>query len=132
MQRHGSLRTHPEELVPGTIRVITARMDYWPETATDAWQVIGESELGFISRYALGRDYHKLIRKRLLRLSKRIEEAAGAMGYRVFTDSAPVMEKALAQKSGLGWDRQTYQCVKSTKRFIFLFRRNLYRSALYH
>ncbi len=103
MQRHGSLRTHPEELVPGTIRVITARMDYWPETAADAWQVIGESELGFISRYALGRDYHKLIRKRLLRLSKRIEEAVGVMGYRVFTDSAPVMEKALAQKSGLGW-----------------------------
>ncbi len=103
MQRHGSLRTHPEELVPGTIRVITARMDYWPETAADAWQVIGESELGFISRYALGRDYHKLIRKRLLRLSKRIEEAVGAMGDRVFTDSAPVMEKALAQKSGLGW-----------------------------
>ena len=103
MQRHGSLRTHPEELVPRTIRVITARMDYWPETATDAWQVIGESELGFISRYALGRDYHKLIRKRLLRLSQRIEEAVGAMGYRVFTDSAPVMEKALAQKSGLGW-----------------------------
>ncbi len=103
MQRHGSLRTHPEELMPGTIRVITARMDYWPETASDAWQVMGESELGFISRYALGRDYHKLIRKRLLRLSKRIEEAVGAMGYRVFTDSAPVMEKALAQKSGLGW-----------------------------
>lgn len=103
MQRHGSLRTHPEELMPGTIRVITARMDYWPETASDAWQVMGESELGFISRYALGRDYHKLIRKRLLRLSQRIEEAVGAMGYRVFTDSAPVMEKALAQKSGLGW-----------------------------
>ena len=103
MQRHGSLRTHPEELVPRTIRVITARMDYWPEIAADAWQVIGESELGFISRYALGRDYHKLIRKRLLRLSQRIEEAVGAMGYRVFTDSAPVMEKALAQKSGLGW-----------------------------
>jgi epoxyqueuosine reductase len=78
-------------------------MDYWPETASDAWQVMGESELGFISRYALGRDYHKLIRKRLLRLSKRIEEAVGVMGYRVFTDSAPVMEKALAQKSGLGW-----------------------------
>ncbi|HBX61258.1 MAG TPA: tRNA epoxyqueuosine(34) reductase QueG [Methylophaga sp.] len=103
MQRHGSLRTHPEELMPGTIRVITARMDYWPETASDAWQVMGESELGFISRYALGRDYHKLIRKRLLRLSKRIEEAVGVMGYRVFTDSAPVMETALAQKSGLGW-----------------------------
>ncbi|WP_417549728.1 tRNA epoxyqueuosine(34) reductase QueG [Methylophaga sp.] len=103
MERHGSLRTHPEQLVPGTIRVITARMDYWPETAADAWQVIGDSELAFVSRYALGRDYHKLIRKRLLRLSQRIEEAVGAMGYRVFTDSAPVMEKALAQKSGLGW-----------------------------
>ncbi|MCB2426524.1 tRNA epoxyqueuosine(34) reductase QueG [Methylophaga pinxianii] len=103
MERHGSLRSHPEELVPGTIRVITARMDYWPETAANAWQVMGESELGFISRYALGRDYHKLIRKRLLRLSQRIEEAVGQMGYRVFTDSAPVMEKALAQKSGLGW-----------------------------
>lgn len=103
MERHGSLRSHPEELVPGTIRVITARMDYWPETAANAWQVMGESELGFISRYALGRDYHKLIRKRLLRLSQRIEEAVGQIGYRVFTDSAPVMEKALAQKSGLGW-----------------------------
>jgi len=103
MQRHGSLRTHPEQLVPGTIRVITARMDYWPEVAADAWQVMEKSELGFVSRYALGRDYHKLIRKRLLRLSQRIEEAVGAMGYRVFTDSAPVMEKALAQKSGLGW-----------------------------
>lgn len=103
MQRHGSLRSHPEELVPGTIRVITARMDYWPENAAEPWQVIGDSELAFVSRYALGRDYHKLIRKRLLRLSQRIEEAVGAMGYRVFTDSAPVMEKALAQKSGLGW-----------------------------
>ncbi len=103
MQRHGSLRTHPEQLLPGTVRIITARMDYWPETAADAWQVIGEDQLGFISRYALGRDYHKLIRKRLLRLAQRIEEAVGSMGYRVFTDSAPVMEKALAQKSGLGW-----------------------------
>lgn len=91
---HGSLRSHPEQLVPGTIRVITARMDYWPETAADAWQVMGDSELGFVSRYALGRDYHKLMRKRLLRLSQRIEEAVGAMGYRVFTDSAPVLEKA--------------------------------------
>jgi epoxyqueuosine reductase len=103
MERHGSLRSHPEQLVPGTIRVITARMDYWPETAADAWQVMGDSDLGFVSRYALGRDYHKLMRKRLLRLSQRIEEVVGSMGYRVFTDSAPVMEKALAQKSGLGW-----------------------------
>ena len=113
MQRHGSLRTHPEELMPGTIRVITARMDYWPETASDAWQVMGESELGFISRYALGRDYHKLIRKRLLRLSKRIEGAGGVMGYR---DG-----KSPGTKIRTGLDWQTYQCVKPAKRFIFLF-----------
>lgn len=103
MARHGSLRTHPEQLVPDTVRVITARMDYWPEMAADPWQVMSDGNLGFISRYALGRDYHKLMRKRLLRLSQRIEQAVGQMGYRVFTDSAPVMEKALAQKSGLGW-----------------------------
>lgn len=103
MQKHGTMRTRPDALLPGTIRVITARMDYWPEPAADPWQVINNSELGFISRYALGRDYHKLMRKRLLRLSQRIEKAVGPMGYRVFTDSAPVMEKALAEKSGLGW-----------------------------
>jgi len=103
MQKHGEKRTRPDALIPGTVRVITARMDYWPEPAAEPWQVINTSELGFISRYALGRDYHKLMRKRLLRLSQRIEQAVGAMGYRVFTDSAPVMEKALAEKSGLGW-----------------------------
>ncbi|WP_430009963.1 tRNA epoxyqueuosine(34) reductase QueG [Methylophaga lonarensis] len=103
MERHGSLRTHPEQLLPGTIRVITLRMDYWPSGAEDAWQVIDNDQLGFVSRYALGRDYHKLMRKRLLRLSEAIAREVGPMGYRVFTDSAPVMEKALAEKSGLGW-----------------------------
>lgn len=103
MHKHGEKRTRPDALIPGTVRVITARMDYWPEPAAEPWQVINTSELGFISRYALGRDYHKLMRKRLLRLSQRIEKTVGAMGYRVFTDSAPVMEKALAEKSGLGW-----------------------------
>lgn len=103
MERHGSLRTHPEQLLPGTIRVISVRMDYWPSGAQDAWQVMDNDQLGFVSRYALGRDYHKLMRKRLLRLSEAIAKEIGPMGYRVFTDSAPVLEKALAEKSGLGW-----------------------------
>lgn len=103
MERHGSKRTRPSELLPDTVRVITARMDYWPENTTDPWSVLENDQLGFVSRYALGRDYHKLMRKRLLSLAKRVEEDIGAMGYRVFCDSAPVMEKALAQKSGLGW-----------------------------
>lgn len=103
MERHGSKRTRPDELLPDTVRVITARMDYWPENTTEPWSVLGDDQLGFVSRYALGRDYHKLMRKRLLTLAKKVEEDIGAMGYRVFCDSAPVMEKALAQKSGLGW-----------------------------
>ncbi|PCH62646.1 MAG: tRNA epoxyqueuosine(34) reductase QueG [Gammaproteobacteria bacterium] len=103
MARHGTKRSRPEELVPGTVRVITVRMDYWPDGATDAWTVINDRQQGFISRYALGRDYHKLMRKRLAKLAAKIENEVGDTGYRVFCDSAPVMEKALAQKSGLGW-----------------------------
>ena len=103
MAKHGTKRTHPEQLVPGTIRVITVRMDYWPEPSTDPWLVLEDSEKAFISRYALGRDYHKLMRKRLLQLYKMIEQEVDETEYRVFCDSAPVMEKALAQKSGLGW-----------------------------
>jgi epoxyqueuosine reductase len=103
MVRHGDKRTRPEELVPGTIRVITVRMDYWPDITEEPWSVLDDDQKGFISRYALGRDYHKLMRKRLLKLSKRIQQEVGEMGFRVFCDSAPVMEKALAEKSGLGW-----------------------------
>lgn len=103
MARHGTKRSRPEELVPNTVRVITLRMDYWPEQSADSWSVIENSQLGFISRYALGRDYHKLMRKRLLRLSNMIKQEVAEMGFRVFCDSAPVMEKALAEKSGLGW-----------------------------
>ncbi len=103
MVRHGSLRTRPEALVDGTIRVITVRMDYWPESAAEPWSVINDDQKGFISRYALGRDYHKLMRKRLQLLADKIKEEVGDMGYRVFCDSAPVMEKALAEKSGIGW-----------------------------
>lgn len=103
MAKHGSKRTHPEQLVEGTIRVISLRMDYWPTEAAEPWQVMEDGDKAFISRYALGRDYHKLMRKRLVKLAERIGREVGPMGYRVFTDSAPVMEKAIAEKAGLGW-----------------------------
>jgi epoxyqueuosine reductase len=103
MRRHGTRRSRPAELVPGTVRVISARMDYLPPAARDSWSVLRERTLGFISRYALGRDYHRLIRRRLQRLADRIEREVGPFGYRVFVDSAPVLEKALARDAGLGW-----------------------------
>ena len=103
MQRHGSLRSRPQELHPGTIRVISVRMDYLPETATDIESLLKEPSKGVVSRYALGRDYHKMMRKRLQKLVRRIEAHTGPFGYRVFVDSAPVLEKALAEKAGLGW-----------------------------
>ncbi|WP_395792302.1 tRNA epoxyqueuosine(34) reductase QueG [Aquimonas sp.] len=103
MQRHGTLRSRPAELVPGTLRVISARMDYLPEGQAEAEAVLADPQIGYVSRYALGRDYHKLLRSRLQKLADRITEAAGPFGYRVFTDSAPVLEKALARNAGLGW-----------------------------
>ncbi len=102
MARHGRRRARPAEIVAGTVRVISARMDYWP-AAADATAVLGNSSLAYVSRYALGRDYHKLVRNRLARLAERLAEAVGASGYRAFTDSAPVLEKALARDAGLGW-----------------------------
>ena len=103
MSRHGSKRTRPAELVPGTRRVISVRMDYWPGEADEAGKTLDDGRRSFVSRYALGRDYHKVLRKRLQRLADRISEAIGPFGYRAFVDSAPVMEKALAEKAGLGW-----------------------------
>ena len=102
MPRHGSRRTRPAELVPGTLRVISARMDYRVDGA-DAESVLHDAALGYVSRYALGRDYHKVLRSRLARLADRIAATAGRAGYRAFTDSAPVLEKALAREAGLGW-----------------------------
>jgi epoxyqueuosine reductase len=102
MARHGAKRARAPELVPGTVRVISARMDYWPPGA-DPESVLAEPALAYVSRYALGRDYHKLVRPRLARLASRLAEAVGAEGYRAFTDSAPVLEKALAREAGLGW-----------------------------
>ena len=103
MASHGNKRSRPGELVPGTIRVISARMDYLPGD-TQTVKILQQPEKAYISRYSLGRDYHKLIRKRLTHLGKRIEEHVGHFGYRAFVDSAPVLEKALAEKqAGLGW-----------------------------
>ena len=103
MQSHGIKRTRPDLLVPGTIRVITTRMDYLPQSMADAEKVLQDDHKGYISRYALGRDYHKVIRNRLQKLANKISERVGPFGYRAFCDSAPVMEKALAEKSGQGW-----------------------------
>ena len=101
MQTHGEKRWQPEKLVDGTIRVICVKMNYWPND--DAKAALNNTQIGYISRYALGRDYHKLIRRRLQKLSERIQQLVGEFGYRVFCDSAPVLEKPLAQKAGLGW-----------------------------
>ena len=102
MAAHGSKRSHPEELVPGTLRVISLRMDYLPGD-TEMSKRLGEPEKAYVSRYALGRDYHKLIRKRIQQLAERIQQAIGPFGYRAFVDSAPVLEKAIAEQAGLGW-----------------------------
>jgi epoxyqueuosine reductase len=103
MARHGVRRSRPAALEPGTLRVISARMDYLPPAAADPQGVLSNPELGYVSRYALGRDYHKVLRRRLQRLARRIEKTIGPFGYRAFTDSAPVLEKALAERAGLGW-----------------------------
>jgi epoxyqueuosine reductase len=102
MQRHGTKRTRPEELVPGTLRIIVGRMDYLPADP-EFKEVLNNPDKAFISRYAQDKDYHKLIRKRLQQLAQKIEEKVGQFQYRAFVDSAPVMEKPLAQKAGLGW-----------------------------
>jgi epoxyqueuosine reductase len=103
MARHGVRRARPAELVPGTLTVITARLNYLPPAARASEDVLADPAKAFVARYALGRDYHKVLRTKLERLARRIREDAGAFGYRVFTDSAPVLEVALAAKSGLGW-----------------------------
>jgi epoxyqueuosine reductase len=103
MSRHGTKRSRPEQLVPDTVRVISARMDYLPHDQEQAKELLDHDSLAYISRYALGRDYHKVLRGRLKKLAEKIEGHIGAFGYRVFVDSAPVLEKAIAQKAGVGW-----------------------------
>jgi epoxyqueuosine reductase len=108
MAAHGIKRARPAELVPGTVRVITARMDYLPRHTTDDWQAVEWQQLGDpaqagVSVYARGRDYHKVLRSRLQKLAERLAEAVGPFGHRAFTDSAPVLEVELASRSGIGW-----------------------------
>lgn len=107
MAKHGSKRTRPEELVPNTLRIISARLDYLPDATVSSEKILAQKEKAFISRYALGRDYHKVMRKKLQELCKRIQQSLDEQNidfeYRVFTDSAPVLEVALAEKAGLGW-----------------------------
>ncbi|WPB58164.1 tRNA epoxyqueuosine(34) reductase QueG [Xylophilus sp. GOD-11R] len=108
MAAHGLRRARPAELVPGTVSVLTARMDYLPRDTAADWQAVEFARLsrpdeGIVSVYARGRDYHKVLRSRLQRLAERIGEAVGPLGHRVFTDSAPVLEAELAARSGQGW-----------------------------
>jgi len=103
MARHGDLRTRPEALHPGTARIIIGRMDYQTREAADPRGVLADAGQAFVARYALGRDYHKVLRQRLKTLAARIEAVAGPHGHRVFVDSGPVMEKPLAEAAGLGW-----------------------------
>jgi epoxyqueuosine reductase len=133
MARHGARRAHPSDMVPGTIRVITARLDYLPRRARDPELVLADSRKAYVSRYALGRDYHKVMRHRLQRLVDRIgaavestvetatEPATRSYRYRVFTDSAPVLEVALAAKAGLGWrGKHTLLLTRDAGSFFFL------------
>ncbi|WP_020482608.1 tRNA epoxyqueuosine(34) reductase QueG [Methylomonas sp. MK1] len=103
MAAHGLKRSRPALLQEGTRSIISARMDYLPEASTTSKQLLDDPAAAFVSRYALGRDYHKLLRNRLQKLADKIAEEIGPFGYRAFVDSAPVLEKAIAEKAGLGW-----------------------------
>jgi epoxyqueuosine reductase len=121
MARHGTRRSRPAELVPGTLRVVSARMDYWPADARDAGAVLADRTLGYVSRYALGRDYHRVLRRALQRLADDLAALAGPFGYRVFVDSAPVLEKALARNAGLGWiGKHTNLIARDAGSYFFL------------
>jgi len=121
MQRHGTRRSRPAELVPGTVRVLSARMDYWPADAAPADAVLADPALGYVSRYALGRDYHKVLRAALKALAEQIREHVGELGYRVFVDSGPVLEKPLARNAGLGWiGKHTNLIAREAGSYFFL------------
>ena len=103
MARHGTMRARPQELVPGTVRVLSVGLDYGRNDDDSAWQTLADGQRAYVARYALGRDYHKLMRNRLQKLAERLQQEFGTFGYRVFVDSAPVLERALARDAGLGW-----------------------------
>lgn len=126
MAHHGLKRARPAELVPGTVRVLTARMDYLPRSTPEGWQALEWGRLqqpqeGVVSLYARGRDYHKVLRSRLQKLAERMAAHMGPLGYRVFTDSAPVLEAELAQRSGQGWrGKHTLVLHREAGSFFFL------------
>lgn len=103
MARHGDKRSRPDALVPGTLRTISVGLDYGRDDDDAAWATLADGRRAYVARYALGRDYHKLMRNRLQKLADRIAATIGPFGYRVFVDSAPVLERALARNAGLGW-----------------------------
>ncbi len=121
MEKHGIRRSRPAELIPGTKSVIICRMNYLSTTTGVAQKSLSNPEQGYIARYALGRDYHKTVKKRLAKLSSRIEAEVGECGHRVFSDSAPVLEKSLAEKAGLGWvGKHTNLLSKECSSWFFL------------
>ncbi|MDR3323358.1 MAG: tRNA epoxyqueuosine(34) reductase QueG, partial [Zoogloeaceae bacterium] len=122
MARHAELRVQPERLAAGTLTVITVALDYWPEAdgLAPALAALAAPERAYLSRYALGRDYHKVMRQRLQKLAKRMETAIGPFGYRVFADSAPVMEVEFAHQGGLGWRGKHTLLVSRQGSFRFL------------
>ncbi|WP_131862462.1 tRNA epoxyqueuosine(34) reductase QueG [Crenobacter luteus] len=121
MAQHGMKRARPYELVPGTLSVVSVRMNYWPGGAKRAEDVLADGSAAYLSRYALGRDYHKVLRNRLQKLAERVGAAVGAYGHRVFTDSAPVMEVEAAQQAGLGWrGKHTLLLTKNQGSLFFL------------
>ena len=121
MARHGARRARAAELIPGTTRIISARLDYLPPRVQDADAVLADCRKAYVSRYALGRDYHKVLRGKLQRLAERIAAAVGEFHYRVFTDTAPVLEVALAAKAGLGWrGKHTLLLTRDAGSFFFL------------
>ncbi len=120
MASHGDKRYRPDRLIPGTRRIISVRMDYLPRD-DQPWPVLENPDKAYVSRYALGRDYHKLIRKRLARLAQRIDEVLSGHQFRAFVDSAPVLERAIARNAGLGWiGKNTMLLNRKAGSFFFL------------
>jgi epoxyqueuosine reductase len=124
MVKHGTKRTRPAELIPGTLRIISVRLDYLPQGA-ECIEALRDKNRAYISRYALGRDYHKVLKKKLKALAAFIQNEIGPFGYRAFVDSAPVMERAIAEKAGLGWIGKN-SCVINKKAGSWFFLGELY------
>lgn len=129
MARHGSLRWQPDDLQPGTQSVICVALDYWPQRAAGAEATLQSTDRAYVSRYALGRDYHKVLRNKLQAFAERIGEQIAAHDFRVFTDSAPVMEIPLAVKAGLGW-RGKHTLLLNRERGSLFFLGEIYTSLL--